>query len=125
MRLGTFLVIVGAVGILFGLGGLIAPELMASTYGVMDPTAAQLLSERFLGAELLGVGLISLLSRNLTGASVRPLVTGSLIGNAAGFVVALMAMFNKVMSATGWSTVVIYLVFALGFAYFYFTRKTD
>jgi hypothetical protein len=42
-----------------------------------------------------------------------------------GFFVALQGQMSGDVNALGWSTVVIYGLFALGFAYFQFTSKSN
>jgi hypothetical protein len=119
MKLRTFLTIVAVVALLYGLGLLLLPSFMATTYGFgTSPSEIQL--ARFFGVAMLTLGLINWLAKDLTGASVKPIILGSLIGDAVGVVVALMGTLSGVMSAVGWSAVVIYLLFALGFAYFQF-----
>jgi uncharacterized membrane protein len=119
MKLKTFLMIVAVVAVLFAIGLILAPGFMDATYGT-GATPGEMLTDRMFGSALLALGVIAWLARDLTGASVRPIITGSLIGEAVGFVVALMGTLSGVMNATGWTTVVIYLLFTLGFAYFQF-----
>ncbi len=119
MKLRTFLMVVAVIGLIYALGLLLAPEFIDATYGA-GTSASEILTDRFFGTELLTLGLITWMAKDLTGASVRPIITGSLIGSAVGFVVSLMGTLTGVMNATGWSAVVLYLLFALGFAYFQF-----
>ena len=119
MKLRTFLMIVAVIALVYSVGLLLMPVFMETSYGT-ETSASVVLSDRFFGATLLSLSVITWLARDLTGASVRPIITGSLIGNAVGFVVALMGTLGGVMNASGWSAVVIYLVFSLGFAYFQF-----
>ena len=119
MKLRTFFMIVAIIGLLYSVGLLLMPNFMETSYGT-GTSASEVLSDRFFGATLLSLAVITWLARDLTGASVRPIITGSLIGNAVGFVVALMGTLGGVMNTSGWSAVVIYLVFSLGFAYFQF-----
>lgn len=119
MKLRTFLMIVAVIALVYSIGLLLMPVFMETSYGT-ETSASVVLSDRFFGATLLSLSVITWLARDLTGASVRPIITGSLIGNAVGFVVSLMGTLGGVMNASGWSAVVIYLVFVLGFAYFQF-----
>ena len=119
MKLRTFLMIVAVIALVYSVGLLLMPVFMETSYGT-ETSASVVLSDRFFGATLLSLSVITWLARDLTGASVRPIITGSLIGNAVGFVVSLMGTLGGVMNASGWSAVVIYLVFVLGFAYFQF-----
>jgi hypothetical protein len=119
MKLRTFLMIVAVVALLYALGLLLLPAFMATTYG-FGTSASEILLARFFGGAMLALGLITWLSKDLTGASVKPLILGSLIADLVGAIVALMGTLNGVMSAVGWSSVGLYVVFALGFAYFQF-----
>jgi hypothetical protein len=119
MKLRTFLMVVAVVALLYALGLLLFPAFMATTYG-FGTSASEILLARFFGGAMLALGLITWLSIDLTGASVKPLILGSLIADLVGAIVALMGTLGGVMSAMGWSAFGIYLVFVLGFAYFQF-----
>jgi len=119
MKLRTFLMIVAVVALLYGLGLLLLPTFMATTYG-FGTSASEILLARFFGVAMLTLGLINWLAKDLTGASIKPIILGSLIGDAVGAIVALMGTLSGVMNAVGWSAFGIYLVFTLGFAYFQF-----
>jgi len=123
MKLRTFLTIVAVIALLYALGLILMPAFMATTYG-LGTSASEILLGRFFGVEMLVVGLITWLAKDLTGASVRPIITGSLIGDIVGAFIALMATLNGVMNSVGWSAVAIYLLIALGFAYFQFKAPT-
>jgi hypothetical protein len=119
MNLRTFLTIAAVVALVYALGLILMPAFMASTYG-LGTSASEILLSRFFGVELLVLGLITWLAKDLTGASVRPIITGNLIGNAVGTIFALMGTLGGVMNSVGWSAVAIYFLLALGFAYFQF-----
>ena len=119
MKLRTFLIIVSIVALVYALGLILLPTTMLSIYGFGASAGDKLLSQ-FFGVELLAVGLITWLARDLTGASVRPVIMGSLIADAVGAVVSIVGTLAGVMSSAGWSAVVIYVIFGLGFAYFQF-----
>jgi len=120
MRLRSFLTLDSIVTLLYAVGLLIVPESMGATYGMQSSPSATLLA-RLFGVTMLIVGLIVWLSRDFTGANARPIITGSLIGDIVGVIVSLLATLAGTMNSFGWSAVVIYLVFGLGFAYYQFT----
>ena len=122
MKLSTFLTIVAVVAVLFGLGLLLAPGFMDLTFGT-EGTPGEMVSDRMYGSALLAFGVLFWLARDFTGASARPILLAGLVGEGLLFVVALLAMLGGVMDATGWITVVISLLFALGFAYFQFMAR--
>ncbi len=119
MKLGTFLIIASVLALGYGLGLLLVPAFMNMRYG-LGTSSSELLLSRFFGSELLLLGLINWMSRDFTGASARPVVTASLLGNTIGAIVALIGTLGGVMNSAGWSAVGIYLLLALGFAYFQF-----
>jgi hypothetical protein len=119
MKIRTFLIIAAVVALVYAIGSLILPQFVATTYG-LGTSASEILLARFFGTELLVLGLINWLAKDLTGASVRPIIMGSLIGNAVGFIVSITGTLDGTMNSMGWSAVVIYLLLGLGFAYFQF-----
>jgi len=119
MNLRTFLTIAAVVALAFALGLILMPVFMATTYG-FGTSASEILLARYFGIELLVLGVIYWLAKDFTGANARPLITGSLIGNAVGTYFALMGTLGGVMNSVGWSAVAVYLLLGLGFAYFQF-----
>ena len=92
---------------------------MNSTYG-FGVSSSETLLARFFGVDLLVVGLVLWMGKDLNRVSSRPIVTANLIGNVVGFIVAAAGTLSGVMNGFGWSAVLIYLLLALGFAYFQF-----
>ena len=119
MKLRTFLIIAAVLALVYALGLILMPAFMNTTYG-FGISAPEILLARFFGVELLVLGLITWLAKDLTGASVRPIITGTMVGNAVGAIIALMGTLNGVMNSTGWSAFAIYFLLTLGFAYFQF-----
>ncbi len=119
MNRRTFLTIAALLALGYAAGLILIPAIMNSTYGFAGSDSEILLS-RFFGVELLVLGVVTWLAKDLTGVIVGPLITGNLIGNAVGVIVALMGTLSGVMNAAGWSAVVIYVFLTLGFGYFQF-----
>ena len=119
MNIRTFFSIAAIIALVYAAGLILMPAFMNSTYG-FGGSASEILISRFFGVELLALGLITWLAKDMSGAIVRPIIMGSLIGNAVGAIVALMGTLGGVMNAAGWSAVAIYLLLTLGFAYFQF-----
>jgi len=125
MKLSTFLSIVGVVAILFGIGFVAAPAEVLAQYGITADRYVVFIS-RFFGAALINVGLIVWLARNIVDSlGRRSIVLAGLIGDVVGLFVALQGQMNGLANALGWSTVLIYGLFALGFAYFQFAPKSS
>jgi len=124
MKLRTFLSIVGVVAILFGIGFVAAPAEVLAQYGITaDPYTAFM--SRFFGVALINVGLITWFARSIVDSlGSRSIVLAGLIGDAVGLFVALQAQMNGIVNALGWSTVLIYALFTIGFAYFLLAPKS-
>jgi hypothetical protein len=119
MNRRTFLTIAALLALGYAAGLILIPALINRIYGFGESDSEILLS-RFFGVELLVLGVVTWLAKDLTGAILAPLITGNLIGNAVGVIVALMGTLSGVMNATGWSAVAIYVFLTLGFGYFQF-----
>jgi len=119
MNRRTFLSIAALLALGYAAGLILIPAFMNSTYG-LGGSDSEILLARFFGVELLVLGLVTWLAKDLTGAMLAPLITGNLIGDAVGTVIALMGTLSGVMNAVGWSAVAIYVFLTLGFAYFQF-----
>jgi len=119
MNLRTFFTVAAVVALAFALGLILMPAFMAATYG-FGTSASEILLARYFGIELLVLGITYWLAKDFKGANARPLITGSLIGNAVGTYFALMGTLGGVMNSVGWSAVAVYLLLGLGFAYFQF-----
>lgn len=122
MRLRTLLFVGGVLGLVFGLGFLLAPRQVLSLYGVTGDPPVVLMS-RFFGATLVQVGLILYLIRDVGDLRTqRGVVLGSFLGSLAGLVVALTAQFWGLVNALGWSSVAIYGLLLLGYGSFIFGK---
>jgi hypothetical protein len=119
MNRRTFLTIAALLALGYAAGLILIPAFMNSTYG-LGGSDSEILLARFFGVELLVLGLVTWLAKDLTGAMLAPLIMGNLIGDAVGTVIALMGTLSGVMNAVGWSAVAIYVFLTLGFAYFQF-----
>ena len=119
MKIRTFFTIAAVVALVYAVGLLVVPGTLNTTYGLGASSSEKLLA-RFFGVDLLVIGIILWLGRDLSGVSTRPIITSGLVGDAVGFIVALVGTLRGTMNATGWSAVLIYLLLTLGFAYYQF-----
>lgn len=123
MKLSVLMVINAIVALLFGLAFVFAAGALLSLYGVsLNPGG--LLVARLFGAALLGFAVLTWCARNVEESEARKAIIPSLfISETIGFIVALIGQLSGAVNALGWSTVIIYLFLALGFAYFQFRKK--
>lgn len=119
MNLRTFLIAAAILALGYGIGLILMPVFMNTTYG-LGTSPSELLLSRFFGVELLVLGVISWMEKDFSLANARPLILGSLIGDAIGATFALLGTLNGVMNTTGWLAFAIYFLLTLGFAYFQF-----
>jgi hypothetical protein len=124
MRINTFMKIAGSVAILFGIAWLVFPRFMADTYGVKTIGDAILVT-RFLGLTSIGWGLVGVLvSQSTDWTALRGAAVGSAVGNILGVIVSARYTINGALNAAGWSAVILYGIFFLGFAYYAMSGQT-
>ncbi len=120
MRFSAFLTFAAVLGIVFGVGFLLAPVTLLAQYGV-DPSPATVLMSRFFAAALLNLGLLLYLIRHVKdGLAQKAVAFGGVVGSLAGLFVAVLGQISHVINSLGWSTVVIYALLLLGYALFAF-----
>lgn len=124
MKLRTLMVINTVIAGLFGIAFVLIPWQVLSLYGVQPNPAINYIGELF-GAALIGFAVLTWTARNAAESDARTAIVRALfIGDAVGFIVALIAQLGAVVNNLGWSTVIIYLFLAVGFGYFHFTKPS-
>jgi hypothetical protein len=122
IKLNTFMTIASIVAFIFGLAFLLAPVLVMSMYGVALDISGQYIG-RYLGSAFLGIAAIGWFARNAKeDEAKRAILLGGFVVTLTGFVASLFDKFYGLGNALVWSTVVIYLLLAIGFGYFYFGK---
>jgi hypothetical protein len=126
VKLSTLFIINAVVALLFGLAFLLAPASMAEVYGLEADAGSDYVQGaefigRFAGVAFIGFAVIAWQARYSADSTARrAIVLAFFVSFALGFIVSVIAQFQEVYNALGWSTVVIYLLFALGYGYFQF-----
>jgi hypothetical protein len=124
MKLSSFLAVNSVILVFFGIGFIAMPATMTSLYGV-ELSAMGLLVGQLLGAAFLGFGILRWHARKTKpGPLLSALVLAGLVEDVIGFVVLLMAQTAGLMNVMGWSNVLLYGIFALGFGYFHFSNES-
>jgi len=120
MKLSNLLAFNAVVALVFGIGFLLIPASVLAMYGAAPGPQINLTAQLF-GSALIHVGLVAWLIRNVSdGLARRAIVTSGLAANLVGLVVSLIGTLGGVISSFGWSAIVIYVLLALGYAYFQF-----
>lgn len=114
----AFIMSASILGIGFGLAFVLLTAQTAALYGItFDP--AGLWMARLFGVELIGLGTISWLMRNVpAGAAFNAALTGNLVAGVAGMIVSIGIILAGIGNAFMWSTVAVYAYLAAGCAYF-------
>ena len=116
------MVINAVITAVYGLAFVIIPERLLLLYGNPVDAPMKYIGQLF-GATLIAFAVLSWSARNSSDSEARKAIVLALfIGDAIGFIVALIGQFNAVVNALGWSTVAIYLLLSLGFGYFSFKK---
>jgi hypothetical protein len=120
MKLSAMFIIYAVISAIFGLTFIFVPETSLALYGItLSPGGVPMV--RLFGVALLEFALLSWFVRNAGDSEARKaIILAMFIGEAVGFVVALLGQLSGVVNALGWSTVAVYLLLALGFGYFQF-----
>lgn len=124
MNLKNLFMINAVVALFFGVVMVLFPAQTLDQYGLILIPASGILMARFFGGALLGIGVISWLVKDAGASEARDAaVLGFIVADVAGFIVALMAQMEGTTNALGWTTVALYLLLGLGFAYFKFMKN--
>ena len=125
MNLRNLLVVSAVIGAVFGLAFLVASGPFAEIYGIKLDKAGMLLAQLF-GAALIAFAVLNWFARNVTDPEARQaVVLANLTGDVIGFVVILIGQLAGIANALGWSSVGIYLLLVLGFAYIQFMQPRN
>ena len=124
MKLSNLLVVNTVVALVYGIILVLTPATMLSLYGITQGPGEKLMGQYF-GSALIAIGLLSWLARNVADSEAqRAIILALLISDVVGVIVSILGTVSGVMSAVGWSAVGIYLLLALGFAYFQFAKPS-
>jgi len=125
MKLSILMLINTIIAAVFGVAFIVIPWQVLVLYGVQPNPALNYVGQLF-GAALVTFAVLTWSARNTDESDAkRSIVLALFIGDAIGFIVALIAQINGIVNTFGWSTVVIYLFLALGFGYFVFAKSSS
>ena len=122
MKLSNLLVINTLVCLIYGIILVLTPATMLSLHGVAQDPGERLMAQYF-GSALIAIGLLTWFARNVADSEAqRAIILALLISDVIGVIVSVLGTVSGAMNAVGWSAVGIYLLLALGFAYFQFVK---
>ncbi len=124
MKLSNLLVINAIVALVYGISFVLVPTTVLSLYGMTQGTS-EALAGQYFGLSLIAIGLLTWFARNVADSEAqRAIILALLISDVIGVIVSVIGTVSGVMSAVGWSAVGIYLLLALGYAYFQFMKPS-
>ncbi len=125
MKLGTLMVINTVLAALYGLAFVLVPTQLISLYGLTVDAPLRYTGQLF-GAALISFAVLTWSARNAPDSEARrSIVLALFIGDALGFILALVGQLGGVVNALGWTTVAVYLLLAVGFGYFQFLKPAS
>ena len=123
MKLCNLMATKAVIVVVFGIGFILMPTTIMAFYGLpLNPDGAVM--TQLFGASFILLGILLWFAKNAPSSDValRAIVLAVTVGDAIGFIVALLAQLSGMMNALGWVTVALYLLLALGFGYFQFVK---
>ncbi|MGA8864303.1 MAG: hypothetical protein WBM09_11900 [Gallionella sp.] len=122
MKLKSVLVFNAVAALVFGIGFVLIPAKVGGLYGITQTPDVTFVGQLF-GVELVGIGLICWLIRNIADPGFqRAIIISLLISDIVGAIVSVLGITSGVMNAVGWSSVAIYLLLVFGYGYFLFAK---
>jgi hypothetical protein len=93
---------------------------MLILFGITDATTATVVVTRFFGGSLVAAGVLIWFLKDVKDMQRNTAIT-LLAASVVGFILTLLGMVSdKVIRSNGWVLLVIYFLFALGYAYLIF-----
>jgi len=122
MKLKTLMLIGTVVAGVFGLAFVFLPGWVAANYGITADAGLRYVNQ-VVGASLVGIAVLCWFAKDTPQSEARTAILPALfVFNGVALVVTLVAQLNGVMNAVGWFSVAIFLLFALGYAYFLWAK---
>jgi hypothetical protein len=124
MNVKLFLAVAAVVSILYGIAFVLVPALLLATYG-MTTDASTVLSARYFGLTLLGLGLIAWFVKDTSDRrALRGLLVSLAISAAVGVLVSIWGSISGIMNVMGWSGVLVYVVWLAFCVYYLFADRS-
>lgn len=122
MKLKHLFIANAVVSLSFGAGCVLAPQLFLSLFGAtLGPAGAQMM--QYGGAWLIGLGLLTWLTRDAAGSETGRIIgLALLVAYAVALVVSVRAQLRGVLNLLGWMPVLVQLLFVAGFACLLFAK---
>lgn len=122
MSYRTLFIINSFVAFLIGAAFLFVPAFAIKEFGVDNYASTRMLAQ-FFGTAMFALGLLLWFAKDSTELGVQKgMGIALLIGDIAGFVVAVLATVGGTLRVNAWMIIVLYALFGLGFGYLVFLK---
>jgi hypothetical protein len=113
------------IAVFFGLSCTFIPRQLFQLYGLtLDGSGVW--ATRLVGGSILGYATLMLFARKTNSReSRRAIAIALLVQDTIGLLASLEIQFSGVMGPIGWSNPALYLILAVGYAYFIFIKPSD
>ena len=118
MTLKVFLSIVALLGVVHGVAFLVAPDQVATLYGMPTSAAVALMSRFFGGALLAWCGILWAARSFRDEKATRAVLICTAAAEAIGVLTAIAGTTSGTLNGLGWLAVLIYLFGTVGCVYF-------
>jgi hypothetical protein len=125
MKLNVLFIITAILGLFFGVLMLLIPGAFSEFYGG-ELTNAGKYNGQLVAAAYLGFATLLFIATKAKETKARQaIVMGSLVHFIVGLIISLRWQIIGEVNVWGWTTVGIFALLTLGYAYFLLTKKTD
>ena len=123
MGLRTALTVDTILGVVFGVGFVLAPGALLSFFGIAYDVGTMYVGQ-MLGAAFLALSVITWFARESSDSRlVRAVLIGLLVFDVIGVIVSVVTVLGGIMNEVGWLIVALLVLPALGKIYLLFARR--
>ena len=118
MKLNTLLLLNAIFSLLNAIGAILMPVFILNTYGVKQGYGVELMAQ-YAGIGSVVIGLLAYFTTKIESSDAkRYIILSIFISDVIGVIISIYGTLKGIMSVVGWSLVVIYLFFTIGYGYY-------
>jgi len=123
MKLNTLLLLNAIFYLLNAVGAILLSSTILSIYGVGIGEGVELMAQ-YAGIGSVAIGLLAYFATKIEQSNAkRYIILSIFISDVIGVIISVIGNLKGIMSLSGWSLVIMYLFFALGYGYFLFVKN--
>lgn len=123
MKLNTLLFLNAIFSLLNAIGAIFMPAFILNIYGVAQGKNVELMAQ-YAGIGSVAIGLLAYFATKIEPSDAkRYIVLSIFISDVIGVIISIYGTLKGIMSLAGWSLVIVYLFFVLGYGYYLFVKN--